>query len=191
MSCWSWCAVIYLIGLPVLSWGQKLRLAPLPYKICPYEPLFVRETDSLRKRAILDSISILVPGRWQLVEAGAGACFTPPYAPDEYTEMILDSHGHGVVYQGDKLLTTFQLQLGFYWNGVRFLMDETRNPSFFQFFPSSLDKRAGRYYRPNNPYAHVYRNSLRVCEETLYMYGPRTGLSFVFKRLPAKYGPEP
>ncbi|RZK77977.1 MAG: hypothetical protein EOO85_07475 [Pedobacter sp.] len=189
MRYWSWQVVIYLMAIPIFSRGQALKLAPLPYKVCEFNPLYVPEKDSLRKQVILDSISVLLAGRWQLVLAGGGACFAPPYAPDEYIEMLLDSQGHGLVYQQDKLLTTFRLRLTFYWTGIRFLMDETRSPTYFDFFPTTFDKTSGWYERftrrkdPHNPYATLYRNSLRVCEETLYMSGPRTGTSYVFKRL--------
>ena len=191
MSCKAWGGIISLLLVPFFSWGQTLKIAPLPYRVCEFKPVYVVEKDSLRRQVVLDSIAVLLPGRWQLVEAGAGACFTPPYAPDQYTEMILDGQGYGVVYQGGKLLTSFQLRLSFYQGLVHFIMEETRNPAYFKFFPSSLDNKAGLRYRPTIPFAYAYKNNLQVCEETLHLYGPRTGLSFVFKRLPTRYGPEP
>lgn len=191
MTCKGWWKLVILLLVPFYSGGQTLRLSSLPYRICGFKPVYVAEKDSLRKQIVLDSISVLLPGRWQLVEAGAGACFTLPYAPDQYTEMILDGQGYGVVYQGGKLLTSFQLQLSFYQGLVHFIMEETRKPAYFQFFPSSLDKKAGLRYRSTTPFAYAYKNRIQVCEETLHLYGPRTGLNFVFKRLFTRYGPEP
>lgn len=189
MRSWWWVAVCLVI-ISVSCWGQRLQSPPLPYEVCQFEDIRVSETDSARRQVITDSIARLLPGRWQLVEMGAGACFVAAHAPDEYTEMILTDKGEGTVYQGGGLLTTFQLSLQFYWGKLRFIMEETREPAYFRFVPSALDSRAGRYYRPNSPYAHVYKNTILICEETLVMYGPRTGLSFVFKRLPTGRTPE-
>lgn len=176
---------IYILVSPVFCWGQRLQSPPLPYKVCQFERIHVAETDSVRRQMVTDSLARLLPGRWQLVEMDAGDCFVAAHAPDRYTEMVLTDQGKGTVHQGGKLLTTFQLSHHFYWGQLRFIMEETRDPAYFDFFPSSVDKRAGRYYKPDSPYEHVYKNTILVCKETLVMYGPRTGLSFVFKRLPS------
>ena len=183
------------VGMPLLglllatgSGGQPLmRSAPLAYQPCQPEPLVVEEQDSVRQRAVLDSISILFSGRWELAEEGAGDCFVAAHAPTQYTEMILTRQGQGVVYVAGKQITTFRLLLTFYWGSPRFAMNETSPKPYFDFLPPYKSRRKHPY---DPTFEGRYVNLLRVCAETLRMTGPRTGLSYVFRRLPAKDGPK-
>lgn len=185
-----WLLMAVLIFLARNGWGQATSWpVPLPYKVCTPERIWVAEKDSVRQRSVLDSLSTLLAGRWLLVEEGAGDCFVPAHAPIHHTEMVLTKQGEGIAYVSGKQETAFQLLLSFYWGNAHFVMNEQRSKPYFRFFPSAQDKNAGRYYRPQSDPAYAYRNSLKVCEETLWLYGPRTGLSYVFRRLPL-YGPD-
>lgn len=180
-----WFLMAVVMGISDCSWGQTTSWpTPLPYKICKLERIWVADKDTIRQRAVLDSLSTLLAGRWLLVEEGAGGCFVPAHAPIRHTEMDVNKQGEGIAYVAGKQETAFQLLLSFYWGNARFVMNEQRSKPYFGFFPSAQDKNAGRYYRPKTDPAYAYRNILKVCEETLVLYGPRTGLSYVFRRLP-------
>ena len=187
MSYWQGKALLLLLQ-PYFSWSQVLkRDPPLPYKDCDPPSLFIAETDSIRQRAVIDSTVPLVAGHWQLVEEEAGACFVAAHAPAQHTEVTIDRQGQGITYINGQPVNKFQLLFSFYYGRVHFVMNQTSGQPYFDFLPP-YKSRNKRHYNPK--FEGAYRNVLRVCEETLIMTGPRTGLSYVFRRVPFEYGPQ-
>ena len=180
--------LVLLVGVSNYGWSQPLmRNPPLPYKDCKPERLFVSEKDSVRQRTVLDSIAVLFAGSWQLAEEEAGACFVAAHAPAQNTEMVLNQKGQGLVFVEGRQVTSFQLLLSFYWGNAHFVMNETIAKPYFDFLPPHKSRNK-RNYDPK--FEGAYPNIVRVCEETLIMTGPRTGLCYVFRRLPPPYGPQ-
>lgn len=174
-------ALSFTIGLTICAQSQPLiRPSPLFYKVCDPEPMVVSEQDSVRQQAVLDSISILFTGRWELAEEGAGACFVPAHAPDQSTELTLNQQGQRATYVAGKQITTFRLRLSYYWGTTHFVIDQQDTKNYFGFLPPYIS-RNGRYYDPK--FKGQYPNILRVCQETLSLTGPATGLSYIFRRV--------
>ena len=120
---------------------------PLPYKVCTPERIWVVDRDSVRQRAVLDSLLTLLAGRWLLVEEGAGGCFVPAHSPIHHTEMVLTKQGEGIAYVSGKQETAFQLLLSFYWGNAHFVMNEQRSKSYFGF---CLGQKRGTLLSPQN-----------------------------------------
>ena len=118
-------------------------------------------------------------GRWELAEEGAGACFVAAHAPAQATQIRINQQGQGLILVAGSQVARFQLQLSFYWSNVHFVMTQDDNANYFKFFPLK-DRMPDR----EENYTNYYPNIVRVCEETLILYGPRTGLSYVFRRIP-------
>lgn len=172
---------LLLLFLPIYSWGQPYdRAAPLTYKECnPERFAYVSPKDTVRQRAILDSTTKLLIGRWELAEEGAGACFVVAHAPAQATQITINQQGQGLILVAASQVARFRLRLSFYWSYVHFVMTQDDNTNYFKFFPP----KNGTPDREGN-YTNHYPNIVRVCEETLILYGPRTGLSYVFRRIP-------
>ncbi|MBO0936479.1 hypothetical protein J2I47_07985 [Fibrella sp. HMF5335] len=172
--------LILLLFMPIYSWGQpNERSAPLTYEECnPERFAYVPPNDTVRQRAIIDSTTKMLVGRWELAEEGAGACFVAAHAPAQATQIRINQQGQGLLLVAGSQVARFQLQLSFYWSNVHFVMNQDDNANYFEFFP----QKNGPSDAEGNLTNH-YPNILRVCEATLILYGPRTGLSYVFRRI--------
>lgn len=167
-------------GFPSLSQSVKTT-PPLPYKECNPGPVFVSEQDSTRQRALLDSISTLFTGRWEMAVENVGACFMPAHSPARSTTLTLTAQGKGVIYVSAKQVATFQLHLSYYDGNAHFVMDKQQDAkNYFGFYPPYVSQD-GQYYKPS--IKGQYPNLLFVCQETLRLTGPASGLDFIFRRV--------
>ena len=177
---------LLLLLITVHSWGQSIgQSAPLYYKDCSPERLtHVPQEDTVRQCAIIDSVSKLMAGRWELAEEGAGACVVSAHAPAHTTHIILNQQGEGKLLVNGSPEARFQLLLSYYWSNVHFAMVQNGFTNYFRFLPP-LPPNYRKRPRPEGvpDMAGYYRNVLRVCEETLVLSGPVTGLSYVFRRV--------
>lgn len=175
---------LLLLFVPIYGWGQPTGTsAPQPHEGCrPGLFINVQHEDTVKQCAIIDSITKLMVGRWELVEEGAGDCFVPAHAPARMTQITINQQGEGLLFIAGSRGVWFQLLLSYYYANVHFAMVQngySGYSNYFEFFPPN--KRPKRKGIPDR--TGYYPNILRVCEETLIMYGPRTGLSYVFRRM--------
>lgn len=145
------------------GWGQY----PVPVteiKIdCP-QLSYLPESDSVGRRATVDSIARHIEGRWELVQISNG--WSAPRRPYPFIEMSLNRQGQGAVYGDGVLLARFELTLSRRWSSIWFKINEPGRP-FFNF------RLGPRHY-----------GLIKVCNQSLALSDARgDGTSFAFKKI--------
>lgn len=159
-------AIITLIGIPFLSWGQTGVLSEKTiWDWC--SPLtYIAPKDSLLLQASVDSIAHLMVGRWELLEIAGG--WGPNHPPARVTELVLNQQRQGEIYENGIQSARFDLFLTRQLNTIRFKINEPGKPYFnFRFSQRST---GGLIY---------------VCDQKLFISDGRgDGMAYTFRRIP-------
>ena len=120
--------------------------------------------DSVAMQVSLDSIAILLAGRWSLriIETG----WAVPKKPEKDVELTLDRRGRGIIHEDGQLVATIQLSTWRRYAMVRFSLNQ-EGQSIIRL---DVSKRSGGH--------------LGVCEEKLFLSdGYADGTMYAFRRI--------
>lgn len=162
------------------TWSQPLLNSKRDIEYCARENRlgYMGSTDSTRHQVVLDSVSRLLVGQWQLVDIGMKIHNVMPVPGDSIT-MSIDGQGNTTAYVRGKKLIDFQLAAGINYGQLRCVISEGGRDYFH--LKTSLVSNGQGGLDKGKP---VYRNGIRVCEDYLELYGfTSAGPYYVFKRL--------
>lgn len=120
--------------------------------------------DSVAMQASLDSITILLAGRWSLriIETG----WAVPKKPEKDVELTLDQQGRGIIYEDGQSVATIEFSTWRRYAMVRFSLKQ-EGQSIIRL---DVSKRSGGH--------------LGVCEEKLFLSdGYADGTMYAFRRI--------
>ncbi|AUD04157.1 ATP-grasp domain-containing protein [Spirosoma pollinicola] len=156
--------VLLIIGKSTGSWAQSERPTQSDvWHLCP-PPTYSPFSDTLARRATLDSMTIRMAGRWKLIEIGDG--WTSPKQPAKLVEVLFDRQGKGIIFEENKRVSHCQLTLHRSYNQIFFKIDQLGQSIFH--FPT-LSNQGGR---------------IHACEQNLVIGdGKMDGTAFAFRRV--------
>lgn len=136
------------------------------WKPCPWLS-YIPVKDSVDKQRSIDSIAILMVGRWELIEIASG--WGHYYKPIKKTELILTQNGEGTVYENSDLVSKIKLNLKDRKSSILFDYDEEGQSTF----------KLGHSVKSHKKYG-----TLQVCEEKLFLgSGMADGIRYAFRRI--------
>lgn len=147
-----------------LAQAANLRENPV-WEPCPPLPNLPL-SDSVARRATVDSIATLLVGRWEMVEISSG--WGPNHVPARSVEITINSQQQGSVNENGNEVSRFQLTLSRRWNYIQCKIEQ-QGASIFHFVSSSRGL-LGRIY---------------ACDQKLIISDGRAdGTAFAFLRIP-------
>ena len=127
-----WRLVLWFWALPLASWGQLEATITQPLIIdCVSPQLPIANSDSVKQRVALDSISPLLVGRWKLIREASG--WSSPKTPNWLAELLIDQQGQCVVLIDGNWVSSFRLTLSMKWGRVLFASSEHKGAHFLGF----------------------------------------------------------
>jgi hypothetical protein len=159
---------IWLLVIPIIGWCQLEPSNPVIKIDCPPLP-DLKLIDSTIIRNDVASGYVQLSGHWQWVELRGGWGHITKITRPIY--MVINQQGQGRVYENDRYISTYQVQLQrsfnhFYFKLVEPIVTQREKP-FFQFNQMSNS-----------------RGYLRICEEVLVMgEAMGDGREWAFKRV--------